>query len=53
MPKGWIVDKHGRETTDPQDMIDGGAQLPLGSEREMGGHKGYAWRRWSTFCAAS
>ncbi len=22
-------------------MIDGGAQLPLGSEREMGGHKGY------------
>jgi L-2-hydroxycarboxylate dehydrogenase (NAD+) len=42
VPKGWIVDKDGRDTTDPQDMIDGGAQLPLGSEREMGGHKGYA-----------
>ena len=41
-PKGWIVDKHGRMTIDPQDMIDGGAQLPLGSERELGGHKGYA-----------
>src|SRR5678815_4552451 len=41
VPKGWIVDKHGGETTNPQDMIDGGAQLPLGSEREMGGHKGY------------
>jgi LDH2 family malate/lactate/ureidoglycolate dehydrogenase len=41
VPKGWIVDKEGRETTDPQDMIDGGAQLPLGSDREMGGHKGY------------
>ena len=23
-------------------MIDGGAMLPLGSERERGGHKGYA-----------
>src|SRR4029453_16283236 len=41
VPKGWIVDKEGRDTTNPQDMIDGGAQLPLGSEREMGGHKGY------------
>ena len=42
IPKGWIIDKDGRDTTNPQDMIDGGAQLPLGSEREMGGHKGYA-----------
>jgi L-2-hydroxycarboxylate dehydrogenase (NAD+) len=41
VPKGWIVDKEGRDTTNPQDMISGGAQLPLGSEREMGGHKGY------------
>jgi len=41
VPKGWIVDRDGRDTTDPQNMIDGGAQLPLGSEREMGGHKGY------------
>jgi L-2-hydroxycarboxylate dehydrogenase (NAD+) len=42
IPKGWIIDKDGRDTNDPQAMIDGGAQLPLGSEREMGGHKGYA-----------
>ena len=41
VPKGWIVDKHGRDTINPHDMIAGGAQLPLGSEREMGGHKGY------------
>jgi L-2-hydroxycarboxylate dehydrogenase (NAD+) len=41
VPKGWIVDKEGRDTINPQEMIDGGAQLPLGSEREMGGHKGY------------
>jgi L-2-hydroxycarboxylate dehydrogenase (NAD+) len=41
VPTGWIVDRHGRDTTDPHGMIDGGAQLPLGSDREMGGHKGY------------
>jgi LDH2 family malate/lactate/ureidoglycolate dehydrogenase len=42
IPKGWIIDKAGRDTTDPTDMLAGGAQLPLGSERELGGHKGYA-----------
>src|SRR3990172_5943685 len=42
VPRGWIADKEGRMTTDPRDMINGGAQLPLGSERELGGHKGYA-----------
>ena len=42
VPRGWIVDKNGGATTNAQDMIDGGAQLPLGSEFEMGGHKGYA-----------
>lgn len=42
VPRGWLIDKDGRDTTDPRAMIDGGAQLPLGSEREMGGHKGYA-----------
>ena len=42
MPRGWIVDKDGRPTTDPNDMIAGGAQLPLGSEADLGGHKGYA-----------
>jgi LDH2 family malate/lactate/ureidoglycolate dehydrogenase len=42
MPRGWIVDKDGRATTDPNDMIAGGAQLPLGSEPDLSGHKGYA-----------
>ena len=42
VPKGWIVDRDGRDTTNAQEMIDGGAQLPLGSEKELGGHKGYA-----------
>jgi LDH2 family malate/lactate/ureidoglycolate dehydrogenase len=42
VPQGWVVDRYGRDTTDPREMIDGGAQLPLGSERDLGGHKGYA-----------
>ena len=42
VPKGWIIDKQGEMSTNPDDMINGGALLPLGSERELGGHKGYA-----------
>jgi LDH2 family malate/lactate/ureidoglycolate dehydrogenase len=41
VPKGWIIDKNGHASTDPKDMPDGGALLPLGSERDTGGHKGY------------
>jgi LDH2 family malate/lactate/ureidoglycolate dehydrogenase len=42
IPTGWAINREGRNTTDPEDLIDGGAMLPLGSERERGGHKGYA-----------
>jgi LDH2 family malate/lactate/ureidoglycolate dehydrogenase len=42
VPPGWLIDGNGRDTTDPREMLSGGAQLPLGSYREMGGHKGYA-----------
>src|ERR1700756_79308 len=42
IPEGWAVDSEGRDTTDPNDMINGGALLPLGSDPERGGHKGYA-----------
>ncbi len=41
IPKGWAIDRNGAPTTDPNAMIDGGAQLPLGSDRDGGGHKGY------------
>jgi L-2-hydroxycarboxylate dehydrogenase (NAD+) len=41
IPNGWAVDADGRDTTDPAAMMDGGAQLPLGSDYEHGGHKGY------------
>ena len=36
VPEGWIVDKHGKPTTNPADFDDGGYLLPFG------GHKGYA-----------
>ena len=38
IPDGWVIDKHGRPTTDPNDFYDGGAILPLGADQ---GHKGY------------
>jgi len=41
IPRGWAVDSEGRSTTSPEGMIEGGALSPLGSFREMGGHKGY------------
>lgn len=41
IPEGWAIDRDGYETTDPHKMVDGGAMLPLGSKRDLGGHKGY------------
>jgi LDH2 family malate/lactate/ureidoglycolate dehydrogenase len=41
IPAGWAVDREGAPTTDPRAMVEGGALLPLGSDREHGGHKGY------------
>jgi LDH2 family malate/lactate/ureidoglycolate dehydrogenase len=41
IPEGCAIDRDGRMTTDPNAMLDGGALLPLGGDRERGGHKGY------------
>jgi L-2-hydroxycarboxylate dehydrogenase (NAD+) len=41
IPPGWSIDSQGRVTTNPDDTVAGGALLPLGSDREHGGHKGY------------
>src|SRR5262249_42568451 len=41
IPPGWGIDSHGQVTTDPEQTVAGGALLPLGSDREHGGHKGY------------
>jgi len=35
IPRGWIIDKQGRETENPHDLPDGGALLPFAE------HKGY------------
>ncbi len=42
IPSGWGIDSEGLVTTDPDAVVAGGALLPLGSDRERGGHKGYA-----------
>ena len=38
IPEGWLLDKDGRSTTDPNALGQGGAVLPLGGPE---GHKGY------------
>ena len=41
-PLGWVQDKDGNASTNANALKDGGALLPLGSDREHGSHKGYA-----------
>jgi LDH2 family malate/lactate/ureidoglycolate dehydrogenase len=41
IPEGWAIERDGGPTTDPGAVLEGGALLPLGSDREGGGHKGY------------
>jgi LDH2 family malate/lactate/ureidoglycolate dehydrogenase len=41
IPAGWLLDKDGQSTTDPNDFWTGGAILPLGSEPQTGSYKGY------------
>jgi L-2-hydroxycarboxylate dehydrogenase (NAD+) len=36
-----VQDKHGRSSTNPGILKDGGAILPLGGDREHGSHKGF------------
>lgn len=42
MPKGWGQTKEGEDTTNANILKEGGALLPLGSDREHSSHKGYA-----------
>lgn len=41
IPAGWALDSSGVTTTDPNALGEKYALLPLGSDREHGGHKGY------------
>ena len=38
VPPGWIINKEGKPTTDPDEYFAGGAILPVGADQ---GHKGY------------
>jgi hypothetical protein len=41
IPERWAIDSAGQAARRPQQMIDGGALVPLGGTRDQGGHKGY------------
>jgi LDH2 family malate/lactate/ureidoglycolate dehydrogenase len=40
-PLGWIQDADGQASSNPSELAQGGALLPLGGDREHGSHKGY------------
>jgi LDH2 family malate/lactate/ureidoglycolate dehydrogenase len=42
VPLGWLQDKYGNETDDPNALKEGGILLPLGSGDTQAGHKGFA-----------
>ena len=39
VPEGWLLDRGGAPSTDPEELYQGGSLLPLGGRE---GHKGYA-----------
>ena len=45
-PVGWIQQKDGAPSTNPHELKEGGALIPLGSDREHGSHKGFCLGAW-------
>jgi LDH2 family malate/lactate/ureidoglycolate dehydrogenase len=45
-PLGWIQKKNGEPTKDAHALKEGGALVPLGSDRDHGSHKGYCLGAW-------
>src|SRR5450432_1257064 len=45
-PVGWIQKKDGTPSTNANELKDGGALIPLGSDREHGSHKGFCLGAW-------
>lgn len=41
VPEGWIQDKDGKSSINPNELKSGGSLLPLGSDKDHGSHKGY------------
>lgn len=45
-PLGWVQTKEGKPSTDANEAKQGGALIPLGSDREHGSHKGFCLGAW-------
>jgi len=45
-PLGWIQKRDGTPSSNPNELKDGGALIPLGSDREHGSHKGFCLGAW-------
>lgn len=45
-PHGWVQNKDGESTTNAHGVKEGGALIPLGSDRDHGSHKGYSLGAW-------
>jgi LDH2 family malate/lactate/ureidoglycolate dehydrogenase len=45
-PEGWIQKKNGESSINPHELKDGGALIPLGSDRDHGSHKGFCLGAW-------
>lgn len=41
VPDGWVQDKDGHSSVNPNELKSGGSLLPLGSDKDHGSHKGY------------
>jgi L-2-hydroxycarboxylate dehydrogenase (NAD+) len=45
-PLGWIQKKDGSPSSNAHELKEGGALIPLGSDREHGSHKGFCLGSW-------
>jgi L-2-hydroxycarboxylate dehydrogenase (NAD+) len=45
-PLGWIQKRDGSPSANPHELKEGGALIPLGSDREHGSHKGFCLGAW-------
>ena len=45
-PIGWIQKMNGEPSTNPHELKEGGALIPLGSDRDHGSHKGFCLGAW-------
>ncbi|MCY1514443.1 putative oxidoreductase YjmC [compost metagenome] len=41
VPDGWVQDKDGKSSVNPNELKNGGSLLPLGGDKDHGSHKGY------------